>query len=154
MRKMNEQEIRQTLWIRKWSTICTLTPGQTPYAIEATYFMPDKNHMNFMINPWGTTVGNILKNPHVLLKVTLADFDLSHWIGVSVFGIARMESSPERILQGWQLLGQVMNADYGRAAEKFVQASEKSPLLSVKIQELTGRCSAGPGKKIDFKMFD
>lgn len=65
-----------------------------------------------------------------------------------------MESSPERIRQDWELLGEVMNADYSKAAKKFAQISEKSPLLSVGFQELTRRCSAEPREKIDFKMFD
>ncbi len=154
MRKMIEPEIRQALKLRKWATICTVSPGQMPYAVEATYFMPDEGHMSFMINPRGTTVRNIQKNPHVLVKVTLTAPSLSRWAGVSVFGKARMERSPEKIRQGWTLLGQVMNRDYGEAAEKFVRIPERSPLFVVEIREMTGRCSAGPGDGIDFKRFE
>ncbi|WP_181552799.1 pyridoxamine 5'-phosphate oxidase family protein [Desulfosalsimonas propionicica] len=154
MRKMIEPEIRQALSLWKWATICTVSPGRMPYAIEATYFMADDSQMNFMINPRGTTVRNIQKNPHVLVKVTLADPSLSRWAGVSVFGIARMERSPAKIRRGWALLGQVMNADYREAAEKFVRTPEKSPLFIVDIREMTGRCSAGPGSGIDFQWFD
>lgn len=154
MRKMIEPEIRQSLKLRKWATICTVSPGQMPYAIEATYFMPDDRHMNFMINPRGTTVRNIQKNPHVLVKVTLTDPSLSRWAGISVFGKAAMARSTEKIRHGWALLGQVMNADYSDAAERFARAPEKSPLFVVEIREMTGRCSAGPGDGFDFKRFE
>lgn len=153
MRKMIEPEIRQALQLQKWATICTVSPFQIPYAIEATYFMPDDGQIKFMINPRGTTVRNIQKNPQVLVKVTLTDLSLSRWAGVSVFGKARMEQSPEKIRRGWAVLGQVMNADYREAAEKFVRTQEKSPLFAVEIREMTGRCSAGPGSEIDFQWF-
>lgn len=154
MRKMIEPEIRQALQLQKWATICSVSPFQIPHAIEATYFMPHDGQMNFMINPRGTTVRNIQKNPHVLVKVTLTDLSLSRWAGVSIFGKAGMEQSPEKIRHGWALLGQVMNADYSDAAERFARAPEKSPLFVVEIREMTGRCSAGPGSGIDFQWFD
>lgn len=61
-----------------------------------------------------------------------------------------MERSAEKIRQGWALLGQVMNRDYGEAAEKFVRTPERSPLFVVEIHEMTGRCSAGPEEDIHF----
>ncbi|MFP4533164.1 MAG: pyridoxamine 5'-phosphate oxidase family protein [Desulfobacterales bacterium] len=151
---MIEPEIRQALNLRKWATICTVDANQMPYAVEATYFMPDAGQMNFMINPRGTTVRNIQKNQHVLVKVTLTDPSLSRWAGISVFGKALMERSPEKIRHGWALLGQVMDADYSDAAERFARTPEKSPLFVVEIREMTGRCSAGPGDGIDFKRFE
>jgi len=43
MRKMTQEEINQALKQGKWATICSVTPEKSPYAIEATYFLYEKN---------------------------------------------------------------------------------------------------------------
>ena len=44
--------------------------------------------------------------------------------------------------------------DCRKTAERFACMPEKSPLVVVQVQEMTGRCSAGAGQAIDFGCFE
>ncbi len=152
MRNMTEQEIKQALTKGNWATICTVNKDNSPYAVEATYFIGDDQTVGFMINPGGTTLTNIQTNSHVLLKITLADKSLSEWMGISLFGKGVVINDPDKIRQGWELLGNVMNENYEEAAERFYKTPERSPFLSVKVEKMTGKCSIRPGEAINFNM--
>lgn len=149
MRKMTISEIVHGLEMSNWATICTVTPHNTPYAVEATYFYTG-DEMGFMINPNGTTARNLSGNPDVQLKVTLADPTLEQWAGISCFGSAFFETDTTAIRDGWKRLGIVMNADYGRVAEKFCRQGRPSPFLRVPIDRMTGRCSAAARETFQF----
>jgi nitroimidazol reductase NimA-like FMN-containing flavoprotein (pyridoxamine 5'-phosphate oxidase superfamily) len=140
MREMSENEIKEMVQKSKWASICTVTPNGKPYAVEATYFL-DGEDLCFMINPRGTTMNNIQANPEVLLKITMVNKSLSCWYGISLFAKAGRESRPEKIIEGWELLGRVMNSDYSKAAKKFSNPDVLSPFLRCKICRITGRAS-------------
>ena len=147
MRNMTASEMKKTVKSCMWASICTVTPEDKPYAIEATPFF-DVNKICFMINPRGTTARNIQSNPNVLLKFTQTSPDLSNWLGVSCFGRGLFMRDKEDIRRGWELLGRVMKTDYSKAAEKFSANPERSPLFCVKVEKMTGRSSAKAAEKI------
>ncbi len=150
MRVMKNEEMHQLINLCRWATICSVDPDCTPYAIEATPFH-DGGDICFMINPRGRTWKNIQSNPKILLKFTMASPQLSWWAGVSCHGKGMFDTDPENIRRGWELLGQVMNQDYTRFAEKFSSRPARSTLFRVKIMSVTGRCSAPVGEPLDFK---
>jgi nitroimidazol reductase NimA-like FMN-containing flavoprotein (pyridoxamine 5'-phosphate oxidase superfamily) len=147
MREMTDEEIGYVLNHAKWGTICTVTPENRPYAVEATPYR-DGGDICFMINPGGGTRRNLCQNPHVLVKMTLASRNLSWWAGVSCMGTARFDDDPDAILRGFQRLGRVMGADYTAAGEKHSRSPDTSPLLRVTTETRTGRCSAAPGEPL------
>jgi nitroimidazol reductase NimA-like FMN-containing flavoprotein (pyridoxamine 5'-phosphate oxidase superfamily) len=142
MRAMTPEEMQSLVRYCRWASICTVNAEGAPYAIEATPFFMGGAHC-FMINPRGGTWKNLRHNPRVLLKYTLAGDDLSCWAGVSCHGSGEFTPDVESLRAGWKLLGQVMGADYSRAAEKFAGHPDRSPLFRVQVREMTGRCSAG-----------
>lgn len=117
-----------------------IPPDGLPYAIEATYFI-DGKYIGFMINPRGRTMQNLKQNPNLLLKVTQASEDLSKWSGVSLFGTGQNITVLSEIQKGWELLGQVMDTDYTKVADKFNNTEQRSPYLRCIISQFTGRCS-------------
>ncbi len=147
MRNMTASEMKKAVKSCMWASICTVTPEDKPYAIEATPFF-DGDKVCFMINPRGTTARNIQSNPNVLLKFTQTSPDLSNWLGVSCFGLGLFIKEKEDIRRGWKLLGRVMKTDYSKAAEKFSSNPERSPLFCVIVEKMTGRSSAEAGEKI------
>jgi hypothetical protein len=142
---MSEGEIDLVIGTLNWATIVTVSPDGRPYAIEATPFLKD-DCICFMISPRGTTKKNLDFSDRVLLKFTAAAKDLSHWLGVSCQGRGSFVHDPSAIIEGWNLLGQVMQTDYSQAAAKFAAQPEKSPMLAVRIDEKSGRCSAKAGQ--------
>ncbi len=152
MRVMTRQEMEDVIRRCNWATICTVTPEGFPYAIEATPFHMDGCHC-FMINPRGVTWKNMLENHHVLLKYTLAHADLSVWAGVSCFGAGEFVFEAATVREGWRLLGRVMGADYSRAAGTFAGLKDRSPLFRVRVEEMTGRCSAAKEGALDLGSF-
>ena len=141
MRRMTEEEILQTIKACNWATICTCSATGEPYAVEATPFYMD-GITGFMINPRGGTWRNLQNNTNVLLKYTLTTPDLKGWIGASCQGQGSFVTDPEAIREGWRLLGEVMGQDYSEAAEKFSKNASHSPFFAVKVQSMSGRCSA------------
>lgn len=152
MRKMTIEEINQAIKHGKWATICSVTPEKSPYAIEATYFICEEN-IGFMINPKGTTAANVSVNPRVLVKITFTNKNLSRWAGISCFGTGSFIKNKEEILQGWEKLGEIMQTDYSKIAEKFCINPDRSPFFKVQVGSMTGRCSAKPSESFGFKMF-
>ena len=150
MRRMTEEEIRTALSRANWASICTVGPDMGPYAVEATYFMDDQARVCFMINPRGTTAKNVGQNTKTLVKITLATPELDHWLGVSCFGQGRVETDPGIIARGWEQLGRVMGCDYSAAAEKFAAPGKRSPMLTVAVEAMTGRCSYKKNEAIEF----
>ena len=144
IRKMTEPEIEQTVKKLNWASICTVTPGGSPYAIEATPFF-DKDKICFMINPKGTTAKNIRANPDVLIKFTQTTIGLLNWLGISCFGKGEFIQNKDALRRGWELLGSVMKTDYTKAADKFCTNPQDSPLLSIKVEQMTGRCNFKSG---------
>lgn len=153
MRRMTDEELLTAPDFGKWASICTVTPDNRPYAVEASYFKDDSGNICFMINPRGTTMANIAANPHVLVKITFAGPGVKQWIGVSCFGNGRVETDVDRMIRGWDLLGQAMGDDYSAAAKKFAQPGKPSPMLVVAPEKWTGRCSHKQGEIIDFAWF-
>ncbi len=153
MRKMTQKEMKAALEQGKWATICSVTPEKSPYAIEATYFLYEEN-IGLMINPKGTTAANISVNPRVLVKITFANKNMSGWAGISCFGTGSFIKNKEEILQGWKKLGNIMQTDYSKVAEKFCINPDRSPFFRVRIDSMTGRCSAKPSESFNFKMFE
>ena len=147
MREMTPDEIAYVLAHGKWATICTVTPENTPYAIEATPYH-EAGDICFMINPRGSTWCNLQTNPNVLVKTTLTSRSLSWWAGVSCLGIGRFDPDPEAIIRGFQRLGTVMGTDYTEAGRKHSRNPERSPLLRIAVGQSTGRCSAGSGEPL------
>jgi nitroimidazol reductase NimA-like FMN-containing flavoprotein (pyridoxamine 5'-phosphate oxidase superfamily) len=141
MRKLRPEEIENFVQKSNWATIVTASPDGKPYAIEATYFIINNDTVGFMINPRGQTFINLAVNPQLLLKITIANKDLSYWAGVSLFGTGQKITEPEEIEHGWHLLGKIMKTDYSKALEKFKNAGAGSPFLRCLITERTGRCS-------------
>jgi hypothetical protein len=141
MRKLKEQEIGKIVQKSNWATICTASLDGKVYAIEATYFIIDDNTVGFMINPKGQTMKNVAVNPELLLKITVANKNLSYWAGVSLFGTGQKITEPQEIERGWNLLGKIMKTDYSKSLEKFKNAGANSPFLLCRIIERTGRCS-------------
>lgn len=142
MRVMTPEEMETAIQRCNWATICTADPEGTPYAIEATPFRMDACHC-FMINPRGGTWKNLRSNPRVLLKYTLTNKDLSLWAGISCHGKGEFLMNEEALLQGWRLLAEVMGTDYSQAAATFCRCTDRSPLFRVRVESMTGRCSAG-----------
>ena len=126
-----------------WATICTVSPEGRPYAVEATPYL-DGEDTCFMIHPRGGTWRNLQARPHVLLKYTLASRSLNWWAGVSAHGVGRFDPDADAIRRGFDLLGAVIGADYRRAGHHHAVQVDRSPLLRVRVLELTGRCSADP----------
>lgn len=81
----------------------------------------------------------------VLLKFTLTNRALTWWAGVSCYGTGWFDSDPQAIRRGFRLLGEVMGSDYSGAGERFAAAPGRSPLLRVRVERMTGRCSAAEG---------
>jgi len=154
MRRMTKEEVLFSLEHGNWASICTVDQKNKPYAIEATYFLPAKDKIGFMINPRGTTLENISHNPNVLLKITFTNQDLSVWLGTSLFGIGRVVTEIRQMKSGWEELGKVMNADYIKAAEKFSQPGKASPFLEIKVEKMTGQCSHNRNEIIDYNVFN
>lgn len=149
MRKMTEQEIRKMIDACNWATICTVSPEQKPYAIEATPF-PLEGDVGFMLNPHGGTRKNIQANKNVLLKYTYTVPDLSAWAGVSCFGQGEFVTDPDVMRRGWESLGEIMNEDLSKAADRFCANPERSPMLLVRVGEMTGQCSAKHDEAMHF----
>ena len=148
MRTMTVEEAEAVIRLCNWATICTVTPEGFPYAIEATPFYMDTLHC-FMINPRGVTWKNMQHNPHVFLKYTLADADLSIWAGVSCFGAGEFVIDAAAVREGWRLLGDVMRTDYSHAADTFARMKARSPLFRVQVKKITGRCSAAENAPLE-----
>lgn len=147
MRKMTQQEILDVIDICSWANICTVGPDNRPYAIEATPF-PFDGHVAFMINPRGTTHENLKTNDNVLLKYTYSENDLSAWAGVSCYGTGEFIRDPDSIYRGWIALGDLLGWDVKKSAERFSKRPEKSPMLLVRISEMTGRCKVKVGEPL------
>ncbi len=147
MRKMTESEIVELIDISNWATICTVGADQRPYAIEATPFDLD-GAIGFMINPRGATQKNLLENKNVLLKYTYAKADLSVWAGVTCYGHGEFVTDPALMRRGWEALGEVMRSDMSQLADRFCSKPERSPMLLVRVTEMTGRCNAKPGQPL------
>lgn len=145
---MTSEEINLVLKQVKWATICTVSPENRPYAIEATPYL-EGGDICFMINPRGKTWKNLQINPGVLIKATLADSFLAWWAGVSFAGTGHFDSDREAIQRGFQLLGKVIGSDYSAAGRKHAENAERSPLLRVRIREKTGRCSLAKNESLD-----
>jgi nitroimidazol reductase NimA-like FMN-containing flavoprotein (pyridoxamine 5'-phosphate oxidase superfamily) len=144
MREMTPEEIRFVLARARWASICTVSPDQKPYAVEATPYR-EAGDICFMINPRGRTGYHLKHNPSVLLKVTLTNRGLSWWAGVSCFGRGRFDADPDAIRRGFERLGRIMGADYAAAGDKHAARPGRSPLLRVTVAQTTGRCSARSG---------
>lgn len=138
---MTPEEMEEVIRQCKWATICTVSEDGSPYAIEATPF-----HMNgchcFMINPRGGTWKNLRHNARVLVKYTLASADLGSWAGVSCHGTGEFVIDAGVMLEGWRLLGETLGEDYSDARQRFVHCKDRSPLFQVRVEKVTGRCSA------------
>lgn len=145
---MSEDEMGEVIRNCKWATICTVCEDGSPYAIEATPFHMDGCHC-FMINPRGGTWKNLRHNKRVLLKYTLASEDLGTWAGVSCQGVGEFVTGEEEMREGWRLLGEVMGADYSKAADTFARCKDRSPFFRVRVQDITGRCSAAKDGPFD-----
>lgn len=139
MRSMTSTEIQSMVDRVRWSTICTVSPDGRPHAIEATPFR-DMADICFMINPAGQTRRNVASNPAVLLKFTLADWDLSGWAGVSLEGEGRFDENPVSIRRGFARLGKIMGGDYTSAGIAHSRKGGSSPMLRVTVREMSGRC--------------
>lgn len=144
MRVMTPEEMDGVIARCNWATICTVGEDANPYAIEATPFHMDGCHC-FMINPRGGTWKNLRHNSRVLLKYTLTSPDLRFWAGVSCLGEGEFVLDRDKLLEGWRLLGKVMNTDYSDAASHFAHCKDRSPLFMVRFHTRTGRCSAAKG---------
>jgi hypothetical protein len=142
---MTPEEIDILAVKAKWATIVTVSPDGRPYAIEATPFFMDDS-VCFMINPDGATRWNLESNNRVLLKITFASKDVSMWAGVSLEGTGAFSRDPDVIVRGWRALGALMDEDYSDSAAKFSKTPERSPLLMVRVDGKSGRCSAKPGE--------
>lgn len=149
MRKMTEQEMLEVISISNWVNICTVSPDNRPYAIEATPF-PFDGHVAFMINPRGTTYRNLLTNKNLLLKYTYSKPDLSAWAGVSCYGEGEFIHDPDLIHRGWMEFGELLKWDLRKSADRFSKNPERSPMLLARISEMTGRCKAKPGEAMHF----
>ena len=142
---MTPEEMQTVIAKCSWVSICTVSPDGKPYAIEATPFvMPSaaQDTVCFMINPRGGTWKNLQTNPHVLLKYTFTHGGLHHWAGVSCFGTGEFVNNADAIREGYRVLGEMLGQDYSGAGEKFARITERTPLLQVRVLEVTGRCSA------------
>jgi len=163
VREMTDAEMRALVARVRWATICTVSPGGEPYAVEATPYR-EGDEVCFMINPRGTTWRNLCGAGHdaglahgrgagqdgadapsgggrVLLKFTLTNRTLTWWAGVSCYGKGRFDSDPQAIRRGFRLLGDVMTSDYSGVGEQFAATPGRSPLLRVRVERMTGRCS-------------
>ena len=149
MRAMTQEEMDAVICKCKWATICTVSPEGVPYAIEATPFYMDGCHC-FMISPNGGTWKNLQHNSRVLLKYTLTSKNLDFWVGVSCHGVGEFVKGEASLREGWRLLGEVMGADYSRAADTFARCRERTPLFQVRVENVTGRCSAAKDAPLAF----
>lgn len=159
MREMTDAEMHTLVARARWATICTASPDGEPYAVEATPYR-EGDEVCFMINPRGGTWRNLYSMGHdagreaeqygvrdhsgggrVLLKFTLTNRALTWWAGVSCHGTGRFDTDPEAIRRGFRLLGEVMASDYSGAGERFAATPDNSPLLRVRVERMTGRCS-------------
>lgn len=154
MREMTDAEMRTLVARARWATICTVSPGGEPYAVEATPYR-EGDEVCFMINPRGGTWRNLCgagqdagqdgadshSGGRVLLKFTLTNRALTWWAGVSCYGTGRFDNDPQAIRRGFRLLGDVMASDYSGAGERFAATPDRSPLLRVRVERMTGRCS-------------
>lgn len=140
MRKMTEPEMRALVASCNWATICTVSPEQKPYAIEATPF-PLDNYVAFMINPRGTTCANIQANTNVLLKYNITEPDLAKWAAVSCYGKAKLIADRELLNRGIEQLAQLISPEMAAMAKKFCDRPKPAPLLLVTVTEMTGRCN-------------
>jgi hypothetical protein len=129
---MSEGEIDLIILTLNWATIVTVRPDGRPYAIEATPFLKDKR-ICFMINPSGTTKKNLDFSDKVLLKFTGASRDLRNWVGVSCQGRGSFIHDSKAIINGWFLLGNVLETDCSNEAALYAFQPENSPMLSVKV---------------------
>ncbi len=166
MREMTDAEMRALVARARWATICTASPDGEPYAVEATPYR-EGDEVCFMINPRGGTWRNLCGVGHdrgmeagqcgagshpgegrVLLKFTLTNRALTWWAGVSCHGTGRFDTDPQAIRRGFRLLGEVMGSDYSGAGERFAATPGNSPLLRVRVERMTGRCSAAEGEAL------
>lgn len=140
MRAMTPEEMDRLIRRAEWATICATQPDGTPYAIEATPFWLDET-VCFMINPRGGVARCVQANPKVLVKFTLADNGLLNWAGVSCHGSGGFDPDPDARRRGWRELGRVTDTDYSKAASAL-KKPDRSPLFRVRVESVTGRCSA------------
>jgi nitroimidazol reductase NimA-like FMN-containing flavoprotein (pyridoxamine 5'-phosphate oxidase superfamily) len=147
MRPLSAEEIDVLARRAKWATIVTVRPDGRPYAVEATPFF-DGESVCFMINPAGTTRRNLDRSDRVLLKITYSSRDLSLWAGVTLEGTGAFVLDPGAVARGWRLLGEATGEDYSAAAGKFARTPDRSPLFAVKVESVSGRCSARAGEPL------
>ncbi len=144
MREMTQEEIRTVIENQPWATICTVSPDGEPYAIEATPFLLEADLIGFMINPRGTTKKNLDNNPKILIKYSYSKEDLQDWAGVSCFGCGEFSEDKDLLQKGWDLLEKIMQTDYSKVSQKFIDNKIPTPLLTIRISRMSGRCSAAP----------
>ncbi len=144
MRPMTHEEMERLVARAEWACICVTEPDGTPYAIEATPFHLDGD-ICFMINPRGGVYKCVRTNPKVLVKFTLAEPGLGHWAGVSCRGRGEFDPDEDALRQGWRELGRIMRTDYSDVASRLNKPT-RSPLFRVRVESLTGRCSAAKGE--------
>ncbi len=144
MRAMTQEEMERLVGLSEWATICVSGPDGTPYAIEATPFRLEED-ICFMINPRGGVYRCIQSNPKVLVKFTKTQSGLGHWAGVSCHGQGRFDPNIEALRRGWKKLGKIMNEDYSKVAS-VLNKPTRSPLFRVRVESVTGRCSAVSGE--------
>ena len=149
MRPMLPDEMEYLVRQAEWATICVTEADGTPYAIEATPFRLEED-ICFMINPRGGVHRCVRSNPRTLIKFTMAEPGLARWAGVSCVGFGRFDPDPEARVRGWSELGRIMNVDYSKAAATLCKPT-RSPLFRVRVDSMTGRCSATQGQPFDMR---
>ncbi|MGE4292638.1 MAG: pyridoxamine 5'-phosphate oxidase family protein [Desulfovibrio sp.] len=146
MRGMSEEEMRELVRRAEWATICAVDPDGSPYAIEATPFFLGQD-ICFMINPRGGIYRCVTVNERVLVKFTLTVPGLEHWAGVSCMGRGGFDPDLAARSEGWRVLGERLNEDYSKAAQALNKPG-RSPLFRVRVEAMTGRCSAKQGEPL------
>lgn len=140
MRKMIQKEIKDFINNHTWTTLCTVSAEDSPYAIEFNYFLLD-GYICGLIKPNGTTAKNIAANPNICLKMCKTDDSSREFKAVSVFGKGEFVHDEDSVIKGWDLLEERLKLPkgaYTKFKEKFIKKKNKYPMFRMKPEKMTG----------------
>ncbi len=144
MRKMTDDEIQKLLTDVTWGTLCGVTPGDEPYAVEFTCF-EDGGDLCGLINPNGEMSACIRNQPQVCLKVCESSRLSTGFRAASFFGTAAYvePAGPDEMLRIWNVLETRMKAPgiFNAAKEKYSKPGNLLPVLRIKVSRRSGVAS-------------
>ncbi len=139
---MTEKEIRRFIEEWTWGTILAVD-GNKPYAVEVTY-TSDGKHLYFGSRPGGKMSRCIKANPNIAFKICDSDKHFGQWRAVIAEGEAERLTERDDCYYSVNLFIERYGFSkefFHRMAEKMSSNPERSSLIRLPIQNISGVCS-------------